>query len=280
MLRRLILAGLFALAPVAGHTDALDEITERGTVRLGVRADAPPFSHLDAEGQPTGLAVALCLRVVRALQQRLELDELTVDYVQVDSRSRFDRLTSRAVDLHCGPMTATLARREIVDFSIPYFMDGVSAALRADGVEDLAQLSGQPIGVLAGTTAVDLAKGYGEVAGSALIEFTSHSDGLMALGDGLIEAYFADQGLLLYQMGRFESTGGSAAIKVLDDQFSYEPYAIAMPLGEHRLRIEVDRALSATFRSDEIFDEIEAAMGPFEMSGLTALIYALVALPE
>ena len=45
-------------------------------------------------------------------------------------------------------------------------------------------------------------------------------------------------------------------------------------------RIEVDRALSATFRSDEIFDEIEAAMGPFEMSGLTALIYALVALPE
>ena len=272
------LLGMFCTAKAGA--DALDEIADRGTIRLGVRAAAPPFSFIDEAGQPSGLAVSLCRRIAVSIGERLGLTSMTTDYVVVDSLTRFSMLENGEVDLHCGPMTATLARREIVDFSIPYYMDGVGAALREGGVPEISALSGQPVGALAGTTAVETAKAFSAKGASELIEFTSHQAGLRALGDGLIDVYFGDQGLLLHQLSVLKKENPTMPIEVLDEQFTFEPYAIAMRAGEHRLRVEADRALSAIYRSDDIFTELEAALGPSNLSDLTALIYALMALPE
>ena len=41
-----------------------------------------------------------------------------------------------------------------------------------------------------------------------------------------------------------------------------------------------DRALSAAFLSQAVFDDIEAEFGAFELSELAAFLYVLVALPE
>lgn len=152
---------LFLLCGAAAPAlaDALDRISETGTIRFGVRESSAPFSYLDESGAPTGLAVLLCGRVAIALAKRLGREALDVEYVTVDAKTRFDAIDDGRVDIHCGPMTATLTRRERLDFSIPYFMDGIGAALRRDGVQDLAALSGEPVGALAGTTAAPAAGG-------------------------------------------------------------------------------------------------------------------------
>lgn len=271
---------LTVLAAFPAAADVLEDIAERGTIRLGVRDAAAPFSYTDETGAPSGLAVTLCHRVVASIKTQLDLDKLEIEYVIVDPLTRFVALENGETDLNCGPTTATLARRTEVDFSIPYFMDGIGAALRRDGVQDIEDLKGQPIGALAGTTSVPFAQSIGQEAGSPLIEFADYKAGLTALAEGRVDVFFGDQGLLLYQVGELKQADRLTPIKVIDDQYSFEPYALAMRAGEHKLRIEVDRALSAIYRSQEIFDDIEAALGAFEMSELTALIYALMALPE
>lgn len=273
-----ILALSFSAVPV--WADILDEIEQRESIRLGVRKATPPFSSVDAEGRAGGLAVALCEKVADNLQSLLEIDQLRREYVVVDSLTRFSALENREVDLHCGPMTATLARREIVDFSIPYFIDGIGAALRRGGVKSVADLKGQPIGALAGTTSADMATRLGAETGSRLIEFASYEAGLKALGEGRIDVYFGDHGLLLFQLDALKQADRLIPIKVADEQFTYEPYALAMPPGEHRLRLEVDRTLSRSYSSQEIFTEIDRAFGGFEVTDLTTIIYGVMALPE
>lgn len=280
-MRRTAMALLIA-AGAAGPAvaDALDRIAETGTIRFGVREAAAPFSYLDERGVPGGLAVALCQRVATSIQAELSLDVLAVEFVPVDATSRFAALEEGAVDVHCGPMTASLSRRERFDFSIPYFMDGVGAALRRDGVQTLEALNGQPVGALAGTTAIATAKAWGAEGGSPVVVFTSHREGLEALGRGELDVYFADQGLLLDQLAKLKREDAATPIAVIPDQFSYEPYSLAIRAGEDRLRLEVDRALSRVFLTKEIFDEVDAALGEFALSEFASFLYVLVALPE
>lgn len=271
---------LLALLAPPALADALDRIGETGTIRIGVREAAAPFSYIDADGAPAGLAIALCDRVVDALAARLGRDAIAKDYVTVDTDTRFDALAEGRVDLHCGPMTASLSRRETLDFSIPYFMDGIGAALRRDGVQAVEDLDGQPVGALTDTTAVELAGEVAGAGGSPVVIFESHRAGLEALGRGEIDVYFGDQGLLLHQLDELKREDRAIPIRVIEDQFSYEPYSLAMKGGERRLRLEVDRALSTIYLDGTIFDLIDATFGEFQLSELAAFLYVLVALPE
>lgn len=271
---------LILISAFSAQADVLDEIKQRETIRLGVRAATPPFSALGDAGEPRGLAVALCEKVAEHLQTVLGVAQLRREYIKVDSLTRFSALQNREVDLHCGPMTATLARREIVDFSIPYFIDGIGAALRRGGVKTVGELSGQPVGALAGTTSADFAVALEAETGSKLIEFASYEAGLKALGDGMIDVYFGDHGLLLFQLDALKQADRLIPIKISDEQFTYEPYALAMPLGEQRLRLVVDRVLSEAYRSQAIFADIDRAFGGFEVTDLTTIIYGVMALPE
>ena len=53
---------------------------------------------------------------------------------------RFEAIRQQKADLLCEPTSVTkrtLSRRELVDFSIPTFVDGASLMIRADGPHDL-----------------------------------------------------------------------------------------------------------------------------------------------
>jgi polar amino acid transport system substrate-binding protein len=82
-LRHLLWTWLAALTLglVAGsaqvRADALQEILERGTVRIGVPIDVPPFGFTDQSQQPVGLDVDLAKQVAEALGVELELQQIT-----------------------------------------------------------------------------------------------------------------------------------------------------------------------------------------------------------
>jgi polar amino acid transport system substrate-binding protein/glutamate/aspartate transport system substrate-binding protein len=257
----------------------LDGIRDRGEIRIGFRENAPPFSYRGKNGAPTGLAVWLCQDVAVGIQEHLGLDGLKFTYVPVTAASRFDALENGETDIHCGPATATLDRRETLDFSIPYFVDGSSAALLSDAPDTLAELNGAAIGVLKGTTTVKVAQDLiaREGLDSPLRLYDDHAAGLTALTNGEIGAYFGDQAILIYQLGQLRP---EKAVKLSRTQFSFEPYALAMKRGESDLRLEVDRALSKTYRSGAIHDHLAAAFGDVGLSELAINLYKLVALPE
>lgn len=175
----------------------LDTLKQAKTIRLAVRDDAPPFSYKDKTGQPAGFMVDLCRAVVKHLAGDLSLDELKIVYVPVTAANRFDSIQGGKADLLCEPTSETLSRRQLVDFSIPTFVDGASIMVKGDGPSEFGALAGKKIGVLAGTTTEQSLRASLNDANikADVVPAKTHEDGIKMLDAGDITAYFGDRAI-------------------------------------------------------------------------------------
>jgi len=104
--------GVFAAGEQV-HADALQDILDRGTVRIGVPIDVPPFGFTDENQQPVGLDVDLANLVAEALGVELELQQIT-------GINRIPFLITDKVDIVIAVMGATPERAKQIMFSSPY----------------------------------------------------------------------------------------------------------------------------------------------------------------
>jgi ABC-type amino acid transport substrate-binding protein len=279
-MRRLCLTLLLALAlPAAALADTLAGIKERGTIRLGVRTDATAFSYKNELGEPAGYTVELCRAIATDLKHHLDLADLTVEYVEVTTQDRFDAVTEGRIDLLCGATTVTLARRAIVDFSVPTFHTGMGVLFRADGPGSFTELAGRTIGMRLGTTTEDVLERALADAGlrATFVGLDSHQDGVAALLDGSIDAYFADRAILLFLQ---VASDEPQQLRVSDRLFSHEPYALAMPLGDTEFRLAVDSAISRIFRSQLLERIYAASFGDSQPGDVLRAVFLLSTLPD
>ncbi len=243
--------GASMLAVVAGGPaaaqsgDTLAHIKETKEIRLAYRTDAAPFSY-EQDGKPTGYSVNLCLEVAAAIQEDLNLPQLTASFVQVTAENRFDALTQGEADLLCEATTATLSRREKVDFSIYTFVSGASLVIQQGGPTSVETLGGRKIGVLGGTTTQEALVGTLRDAAidAEVVVVKTHDEGFDLLKKGNISAYFGDRTIL---EDRLRRTPELSDLLLADNYLTIEPYALAMPI-DHDFRLAVDRALSRLFR--------------------------------
>ena len=95
----LVLTALMALAVLAGcgggQSTGLQAIKDRGTIRIGVFSDKPPFGYVDENGQNQGYDVYLAKRLAKDLLG----DESKVEFVLVEAASRVEYLQSCKVDI-------------------------------------------------------------------------------------------------------------------------------------------------------------------------------------
>ncbi len=101
-----------AAAPPPPKIDTLKRIRDTGVLTLGVRETSVPFSYLDAQKEPQGYSVDLCMRVADAIKGELKLSKLDVKFVPVSSSNRIPALVEGRIDLECGSTTNTRERPE------------------------------------------------------------------------------------------------------------------------------------------------------------------------
>ena len=224
--------------------------------------------------------VDLCRAVAKKLAEQRNFSDLKVVYVPVTAADRFEAITQQKADLLCEPTSVTLSRRELVDFSIPTFLDGASLMVRADGPKNLRDLAGQKIGVLAGTTTEEALRNTLKEAGIAgdVVAAKTHGEGLAMLDDGKISAYFGDRSILLFLI---KDSKAPEKLRLADDYLSVEPYALALPRGDNDFRLAVDRALSHIYRSGEIVSIFQRSFGgKAEPSQILRTLYVISGLPD
>ena len=278
------------LAPISGAVllaavgvavaGTLDRIGQEKTIRIAYREDAAPFSYKDKLGEPAGFVVDLCRAVAKKLAEQLSLPSLNAAYVPVTAENRFEAITHQKADLLCEPTSATLSRREQVDFSIPTFLDGASLMVRTGGLKNLRDLVGKKIGVLAGTTTEEALRTTLKEAGIAgdVVAAKTHGEGLAMLDDGKISAYFGDRSILLFLI---KDSKTPEKLRLADDYLSVEPYALALPRGDSDFRLAVDRALSHIYRSGEITAIFQHSFGgKAEPSPILRTLYLISGLPD
>ena len=182
-----------------------------------------------------------------------ELDYASL--VPVDTSDRFEKVASGEIDLLCGVSTITLERRELVDFSVPTYVDG-TAVMVAKGYEGgLDSFAGKKVGVRAGTTTFDALTGSLADAGieADIIAFDSHDAGLAAIESSQITAYFADQSILLFL---YINSSLQDSLQLSDEILTIEKQGLALARGDADFRLVVDAALSEMYfdgTMEEIF---------------------------
>ena len=150
MLRRHFLSAsafLLAAAVLGGEAraDALADITARGTVRIAVPQDFPPFGSVGADMAPVGYDVDTARLIAAKLGVKVEI-------VPVTSANRIPYLQTNKVDLVVSSLGKNAEREKVIDFSVAYapFFNGVfgPASVAASKPEELA---GKTIGVTRGS---------------------------------------------------------------------------------------------------------------------------------
>lgn len=269
------LAWLLAFAAVLpAAADRLDEIAQRGEIRLGVRSEAPPFSFAGPDGKPAGWSVELCERIAAAVAEAAGAPIRTV-YVPVTGANRFAAVMEGRADLLCEATTATLSRREEMDFTVLTFGTVITFATTPKLAATLQQRAPRTVGVLAGTTSAALVANR---PGTRVVTVPDHLSGMRALRNSEIEAYVGDRAIL---MGLTATAGPGAGLMIAETSFGVEPYAIALPRGESRLRLLADRTLSRFYRGEELKIALTRWFGAATAEDPAMVtLYMLQALPE
>ena len=273
----LALSAFTAPAQAAG---TLDRLRQDKTLRIAYRPDAPPFSYQTGSAEPQGFIVEICRAVAKSLTQQLQLPNLNIVYVPVTAENRFDAIKDGKADLLCEATTATLSRREIVDFSISTFVDGASLLIRTDGPQSLQAMAGRKIGVLGGTTTQEALQNSlkDENIAADVMPAKSHEEGLAMLDAGTISAYFADRAIL---QSLIKQSKDQKKLLLADNYLTVEPYALALPHGDEDFRLAVDRALSHLYRGGDIGTIFSQSFPDGQTpSGILKTLYLISGLPD
>lgn len=223
ILKAITVAALM-LAPVTAHADKLQDILDRGKIRVGILLDVPPWGMNNAEGKPTGLDV----EVAELLAQELSVD---LDIVQVTGTNRIPNLLSDQTDIIIAAMGATSERAQQVMFSNPYtaVQLGVFGSPEIGQSEDVSVLDGKTIAVARGTT-LDLWLSDNVPSGTKLARFDDVPGAMAAYLAGQADM-FAENSAIISNLRTERPEIEIAPVF----EIRQSPAHIGVPMGEHNL---------------------------------------------
>ncbi|MES2907069.1 MAG: transporter substrate-binding domain-containing protein [Pseudomonadota bacterium] len=121
-----IFAAVFLLsAPCfAAELSRLDQIVEKGVLRVGTTGDYPPFTMSDkATGQFSGFHIDLVQSLATSLGVKIE-------YVQTSWPNLMKDIEADMFDIAIGGISITLERQKKAFFTVPYSRDGKAPVAR------------------------------------------------------------------------------------------------------------------------------------------------------
>ncbi len=261
--------------------DTLGKIKSAKVINVAFAADSLPFSFVAANNEPAGYSIDLCKRVIARIAQTVGAPNLKVNWLPGSTQERLQMVASGKADLECANTTQTLARLANVDFSSLIFVDAGGVILRADSTANsISELAGKKIAVLKGTTTEKRLNVIVQqhLANASIVPVSDAGEGLALLEAGRVDAFAGDKIKLVGLVALSKEPGKFA---MLTEELSFEPYALALPRGDAALRLEVNRALTQVYQSNDIETIFAQWLGKLgRPTGLLAAMYLLNSIPE
>jgi glutamate/aspartate transport system substrate-binding protein len=218
----------------------LKTINDRGTILIGYRDSAPPFSFLNPGKQPIGFSLDLCHAIAEDVARTLNRDLIEAGapswqtgvrlvYVPVAADERLPKVMSGAIDLECGSTTANAERAKSVAFSPVFFLAGTKLLVPLvdgrPGVASYRGLAGHTVVVGSGTTNAVAVKRLASTVSPPITvtEVASLDNAYDMLAAGKADAFASDDILLA---GFVATRPDGKRFGIAGDYLSYEPYAI------------------------------------------------------
>jgi polar amino acid transport system substrate-binding protein len=209
--------GLGFLAPRRASAQTFDtsksklhQVLDRGHLIVGTGSTNPPWHFEDETGKLVGMDIDLA----RLIAKNLFDDPEKVEFVLQGADARIPSLITDKVDIVIQFMTITPGRAQQVEFTIPYYREGVGLLMMADGKYknfDEVKAAGSAVHLSALQNVFIADWAHMELPDVTVDQFESPDAALQALNARRVDAYFADQSAIRWIMqqtpGRFVEAG-------------------------------------------------------------------------
>jgi cystine transport system substrate-binding protein len=197
LLKKIVMAGLigasFTAVSAAHADDLLDQVKQRGTLRVGLEGTFPPFNSKAPSGELAGYDVD----VARAVAAKLGVKP---EFVTTEWSGIIAGLQAVKFDVIVNQVGITDARKQALDFSPAYTYSAAQLIQRKDDTrqfKSLDDLKGKKLGVGLGTNYMDMAK---SVPGIDVKTYPGAPEYLRDLATGRLDAALNDRLMLAYLM--------------------------------------------------------------------------------
>ncbi|MDH3235030.1 MAG: transporter substrate-binding domain-containing protein [Alphaproteobacteria bacterium] len=213
---------------MAQEKSKLDEVLERGHLVVGTGSTNAPWHFKDATDNLVGFDVDMARLVAKGLFD----DPDKIEFVFQSGDARIPNLTTEKVDITCQFMTVTAGRAQQVEFTIPYYREGVGLLMLEGGkhknFDELKAAGGDvTVSVLQNVYAEEMV--HGALPEAKVDQYESVDLMYQALNSSRSDAAATDQSSLKWFMlqspGRYRDAG-----------FGWNPqsYSCAVKPGDQR----------------------------------------------
>ena len=220
---------------------------KKGDLVMATNAEFPPYEMRDEDNNIVGIDVEICQAIADELGRNLVIEDMAFDSI-------ITSVTTGKADLGAAGITVTEDRLQNVNFSTPYATAAQVIIVPADSdIQTPDDLAGKTVGVQLGTTG-DI---YADDIEDATVErYNKGYEAVQALLQGKIDAVMIDNQPAKVYVEK------NPDLKIVDEAFTYEEYAIAINKNDTELLNEVNAAidkLKASGKLDEIINKYIAA---------------------
>lgn len=215
------------------------------TYSVGIDTTYPPF-EFEEDGEYKGIDIDLINAIADSQGFEIELNAM-------DFGGIIPAVQAGQLDIAIAGMSITEERKEVVDFSDPYFEAGPSLVVGADNndIETLADLEGKTVVVKTGTTGADLARENQEEYGYEITQLEDSPSMFQEVSNGNADALIEDYPVIAYAIAQ-----SGLDLKIVGDRLNGDSYGIAVLKGENDELLEKINTGLQELRDSGEYDEI------------------------
>ena len=233
----IIIAAMFDIYR-ADASGIIDEIKERGTLRLSTNAEFEPFEYKDGN-DIVGIDIEIAREIATRMGVELEVTDVSFDALTLE-------LQNRTCDIVLAGLSYSEDKAKNVDFSDSYFGAKQSIIVsKTSDIIDESGLSGKRVGVQLGTTGdIYCTENIQDVE---IHRYNKGSEAVLDLASNRLDAVVLDD----LPAKKLANKNGDS-VKVLDEYLFEENYRVAVPKGETELLATINEIISDMRESGKI----------------------------
>jgi polar amino acid transport system substrate-binding protein len=251
MLPKRLVQVAIAAATVAALAFAAMPASAQQVLKVGSTPTGIPFTFLDTKTNSIqGIMVDLITEVGKDAGFKVEIEPMQFSALVAS-------LTSNKIDIISAAMFITASRKEVIDFSDPFYTYGEGLLVPKTDTKDYTKqddLKGEVVGAQVGTAFVDALKKSGLFA--EVKAYDTIPDILRDVNAGRLKAGFGDYPILAYNLKQ----GGFPEVRIVE---TYKPsvvgsVGIGVRKGDTELLAKINASLAklkANGTTDKILDK-------------------------
>lgn len=216
---------------------AVDAIKQKGKLVVATSSDYAPFEFqalVDGKNQVVGADIDMAQAIADELGVKLEISSMSFDNVLTS-------LQTGKADLAIAGISATDERKEVFDFSIPYYENKMSFLVRKadlDKYKDLSSLASANIAAQKGTVPETMVKE--QLPNAQLTSLTNMGEAVNELQAGKVDAVHMDEPVALSYAGKNSDLVVASVNLTMKDG---EANAVAIKKNQSDLKAVVDKVI-------------------------------------